>query len=172
VLNHLEAGAVTVVRVRAKSMAHTRDGTRTVGKSDPIDALAVARPALREPDVAAACLSGDARVVRLLVDHRDDLVAERTRIINRLRWHLRELDPSFHVRARPTGAHSGLTGSRLHLDSRQPPRVARRQAPAITRSPAGCLTTAPGAPSLEFPSAQPRRGWLSSPIFLAIKMLG
>jgi transposase len=29
--------------------------------------------------------------VRLLVDHREDLVAERTRIINRLRWHLHEL---------------------------------------------------------------------------------
>jgi transposase len=38
--------------------------------------------------------------VRLLVDHRDDLVAERTRVINRLRWHLHELDPSFCLPAR------------------------------------------------------------------------
>jgi transposase len=29
--------------------------------------------------------------IRLLLDHRDDLVAERTRTINRLRWHLLEL---------------------------------------------------------------------------------
>ena len=29
----------------------------------------------------------------MLVDHREDLVAERTRIIARLRWHLHELDP-------------------------------------------------------------------------------
>jgi transposase len=31
--------------------------------------------------------------IRLLLDHRDDLVAERTRTINRLRWHLLELCP-------------------------------------------------------------------------------
>jgi transposase len=38
--------------------------------------------------------------VRLLVDHRDNLVAERTRAINRLRWHLHELDPSWQPPAR------------------------------------------------------------------------
>lgn len=27
------------------------------------------------------------------MDHRDDMVAERTLVINRLRWHLHELDP-------------------------------------------------------------------------------
>ena len=31
--------------------------------------------------------------IRLLLDHRNDLVAERTRTINRLRWHLLELCP-------------------------------------------------------------------------------
>ena len=38
--------------------------------------------------------------MRLLVDHRDNLVAERTRAINRLRWHLHELDPSWQPPAR------------------------------------------------------------------------
>ncbi|TQC43658.1 IS110 family transposase [Rhodococcus sp. WS4] len=40
-------------------------------------------------------LDGIEREIRLLVDHRDDLVAERTRIIGRLRWHSRELDPGW-----------------------------------------------------------------------------
>ena len=31
--------------------------------------------------------------IRLLLDHRDDLVADRTRTVNRLRWHLLELCP-------------------------------------------------------------------------------
>lgn len=31
--------------------------------------------------------------VKLLVDHREHLVVERTRTINRLRWHLHQLDP-------------------------------------------------------------------------------
>lgn len=51
------------------------------GKSDPIDALAVARAALREPGLPAARLDGAARDVRHLVDHREDLVNERTRIL-------------------------------------------------------------------------------------------
>jgi hypothetical protein len=33
----------------------------------------------------------------LLVDHRDDLVDERRRIHQRLRWHLNQLDPTFVV---------------------------------------------------------------------------
>ena len=75
-------------------MAKARDSARTYGKSDPIDTLAVARAALREPDLPVAQLDGPARELRLLVDHREDLVEDRTAHINRLRWHLHELDPS------------------------------------------------------------------------------
>ena len=74
-----------------KLMAGARRSGREPGKSDPIDALAVARAALREPDLPIARLDGPERELRLLVDHRDDLVAERTRAQNRLRWHLHEL---------------------------------------------------------------------------------
>ena len=38
-----------IVRVPPKLMAHARDAARTYGKSDPIDALAVARASLRHP---------------------------------------------------------------------------------------------------------------------------
>lgn len=89
----------TVVRVPPKLMAGARRSSREPGKSDPIDALAVARAALRE-DLPAATLDGPEREVRLLVDHRDDLVAERTRAQNRLRWHLHELDPGREPAAR------------------------------------------------------------------------
>jgi transposase len=89
-----------IVRVPPKLMAHARDAARTYGKSDPIDALAVARAAQRHPDLPLAQLDGPTREVRLLVDHREDLVAERTRGINRLRWHLHELDPSWDPPAR------------------------------------------------------------------------
>lgn len=89
-----------IVRVPPKLMAQARDSARTYGKSDPIDALAVARAALRHPDLPTAQLDGPARELRLLVDHREDLVNERTRCINRLRWHLHELDPSWDPTAR------------------------------------------------------------------------
>lgn len=95
----LRAGEV-IVRVPPKLMAHARDAARTYGKSDPIDALAVGRAALTHPDLPIARLDGPTRELRLLVDHREDLVAERTRCINRLRWHLHELDPAWDPPAR------------------------------------------------------------------------
>ena len=96
----LLAAGERIVRVPPKLMAKAREGARSYGKSDPIDALAVARAALREPNLPAARLDGPDRELRLLVDHRDDLVAERTRAINRLRWHLHELDPEQEPAAR------------------------------------------------------------------------
>lgn len=95
----LQAGR-RVVRVHPKLMAKTRDSARTYGKSDPIDALALARAAVREPDLPTARLDGPSRTAGLLVDHRDHLVAERTKVINRLRCHLHELDPSLHPPSR------------------------------------------------------------------------
>ena len=80
-----------VVRVSPKLMAGARRSGREPGKSDPIDALAVARAVLREPDLPVATLDGPDREVRLLVDHREDLVGERTRHEQRLRWFLVEL---------------------------------------------------------------------------------
>lgn len=87
----------TVVRVPPKLMAGTRRSARERGKSDAIDAAAVARAALREPDLPVACLEGASREIRLLLDHREDLVQERTRIQQRLRWHLHDLDPSLEI---------------------------------------------------------------------------
>ena len=53
----------------------------------------MARAALREPHLPAAQHDHASWEVKLLVDHREDLVAERTRQINRLRWHLHQLNP-------------------------------------------------------------------------------
>ena len=91
-----------LVRVPPKLMAPSRRAGRIRGKSDPIDALALARAALREPRLDHP-RPGEAalRELKLLVDHRDDLVDERRRAQQRLRWHLHELDPQLAV---PAGA--------------------------------------------------------------------
>lgn len=109
------AAGERIVRVPPKLMAHSRDSARTYGKSDPIDALAVARAALREPGLPTAHLDDVARELRLLVDHREDLVAERTRHINRLRWHLHEIDPIWDpdLRALTTFKHLDIAAERL-----------------------------------------------------------
>jgi transposase len=103
----LAAGEV-IVRVPPKMMAHIRDSARTVGKSDPIDALAVARAALREPNLPTARLDGAERELRLLADYRESLVEQRTRCIGRLRWHLHELDPQWEPKARALDRRSAF----------------------------------------------------------------
>lgn len=90
-----------VVRVPPKLMAGRRRGSRQAGKSDPIDALAVARAALEEGihTLPVAALEGPAREIKLLLDHREDLVCERTRIQNRLRWLLHDRWPELELPA-------------------------------------------------------------------------
>ena len=86
----LKAGE-TVLRVPTKLMAGARRSAREPGKSDPIDALSVARAALREPNLPVAHLDGVERELRLLVDYRDVLISDRTGHQSRLRWFLVEL---------------------------------------------------------------------------------
>ena len=89
----LSAGQ-SVVRVAPKLMAQTRACARTRGKSDPIDALAVAQAVLRNPDLPVASHDEVSRELKLLIDRREDLVAQRTSTINRLRQRVHELDPA------------------------------------------------------------------------------
>jgi transposase len=96
----LLAAGCRVVRVPPKLMAGARSSARTRGKSDPIDALAVARAALREPHLPVAEHDSVSREIKQLVDHREDLVNQRTQMQNRLRWHLHELDPELDLPAR------------------------------------------------------------------------
>ena len=84
-----------VVRVATRLMAGARRGGRDRGKSDLIDAIAVARAALREgvDRLPVAELAGVELDIRLLVDHRERLVRRRTALNNDLLWHLHDLWP-------------------------------------------------------------------------------
>ena len=88
-----------VVRVATKLMAGARRSARERGKSDLIDALAVARAALREgvDSLPAAQLAGPELDIRLLVDHRERLVRSRTQLNNDLLWHLHDLWPELKL---------------------------------------------------------------------------
>jgi transposase len=91
----LIAAGERVVRVPPHRMGASRRGEREPGKSDQIDALAIARAVVKDgvERFPAAYLDEQAMEIRLLSDHRKDLVAERTRVQNRLRWHLLALCP-------------------------------------------------------------------------------
>ena len=93
----LLAAGQRVMRVPTRLMADARRAGRDRGKSDPIDAEAVALAALRHPDLPVASLDGASREVKLLSDFRRDLVRQRTQVCNKIRWYLHELDPSLHI---------------------------------------------------------------------------
>jgi transposase len=95
----LIAAGERVVRVPPKMMGASRRGEREPGKSDQIDARAVARAVVREGSerFPAAFLDERALEISLLAEHRADLIAERTRQINRLRWHLVDLCPELEA---------------------------------------------------------------------------
>ena len=109
-----------VLRVPTKLMADARRGARGRGKSDSIDAIAVARAALREglDALPTAQLEGPELDLRLLVDHRERLVRQRVALNNTLQWHLHDLWPELE-----------LPGSSLFY-GKWAPRVARRLARA------------------------------------------
>jgi transposase len=79
-----------VVRVAPHRMGASRRGERDPGKSDEVDSVAIARAVVKDgiECFRAAFLDAQAMEIRLLADHRRDLVAERIRTQNRLRWHL------------------------------------------------------------------------------------
>ena len=92
-----------VVGVAPRLMADSRRTGRARGKSDQIDALAVARAAPREgiESLPTAQLAGVELDLRLLVDHRERLVRQRTALCNDIRWNLHDLWPELSL---PGGA--------------------------------------------------------------------
>ena len=99
----LVSSGEAVVRVAPRLMAGARATARERGKSDPIDAAAVARAAIRDgiESLPVARLAGRELDVRLLLDHHDDLVAARSDQQRRLRWHLHDLYDDLDI---PAGA--------------------------------------------------------------------
>ena len=83
-----------VVWVPVRLVVAERRGGASKGKSDPIDALAAARAVLNGDNAHHLAQANAAEVgaeVGYLVAARRDKVAERTRLINKLRWNLHHL---------------------------------------------------------------------------------
>ena len=133
------------MRVPPRLTAPERRAGRVRGKSDSIDALAVARAALREPKLDGPRAGEETlRELKLLVDHRDDLVEERRRCQQRLRWHLHELDPTLRVPLRCTRP-CRLARPRSHASSPGAGRRPRCRSHATYSAAAAVLTRAIGA---------------------------
>ena len=130
----LLAAGERVVRVPPNRMGASRKGEREPGKSDEIDALAVARAVVKDgvERFPVAYLNEQAMEIRLLLEHRNDLVAERTRTVNRLRWHLLELSPELEASLKRKALNQPRTLDRVERQLRKLPtgarvRIAREQ---------------------------------------------
>ena len=136
----LIAAGERVVRVAPHRMGVSRKGEREPGKSDEIDSLAVARAVVKDgvERFPAAFLDERAMEVRLLADHRNDLVAERTRGQNRLRWHLVALCPELEASLKKrsldlTKVLDGVDRRLRRLPASTRVRVARKEVAQIRR---------------------------------------
>jgi transposase len=90
----LVAAGESVVDVPPKLAARVRVlSTGNARKNDGVDALATALAASRKCRLAAVDPEASSETLRLLSERREDLVAERTRALNRLHGLLRDLVP-------------------------------------------------------------------------------
>jgi transposase len=90
----LAATGESVVDVPPKLSARVRVlSTGNARKNDELDALATALAASRTEQLAPVDPEASSEVLRLLSERREDLVAERTRALNRLHGLLRDLVP-------------------------------------------------------------------------------
>lgn len=128
----LLAAGESVVDVPPKLSAKVRLlSSGNARKNDRLDALATALAAWRNERLAAVDPEAGVEVIRLLSERREDLVAERTRALNRLHALLRDLVPG-GVR----GALSTRRAARILHGIRPqstPAQVRRRLASEILR---------------------------------------
>jgi transposase len=94
---HLIAARFVVREVPPQLSRRERGRSRRPGKSDPGDALAIARVTLREPDLPPVRLEDRSTELGLLADARDDLVHAQTRARNRLRRPIARHSYSWHT---------------------------------------------------------------------------
>jgi len=93
--HHLVAAGVVVREVPPHLSRRERRRTRRAGKSDPGDALAIARVTLREADLPPVRVDDRTTELGLLADARDDVVHAQTQARNRLHAHLVVLLPGY-----------------------------------------------------------------------------
>jgi transposase len=108
----LLASGETVLDVAPALTASERPSIRGSGKDDRRDAVAVARVALREPDLPHVIATPSGEDLKLLVDARDQVVAEATRTRNRLHALLLAIAPGYHEHVRDLTSSTALMVAR------------------------------------------------------------
>ncbi len=96
---HLLEAGICVVEVPPGLTSRERAGRPGQGKTDPVDAVAIARITAREPNLPAVRpMDGLPADLRVLMDYREQLIAERTATVNRVHADLGWLRPGYQHR--------------------------------------------------------------------------
>jgi hypothetical protein len=109
----------TCARCRRRCQPREARRKPSWGKSDPSDALAIARVVAREDELPVAGRSEALEDLKLLADHRDQLVRACTQAQNRIHKHLVVMSPGYEARVVNVAAkkHLDALQARLRNDS-------------------------------------------------------
>jgi transposase len=105
----LSSGETAVHEIVPHRTAQYRKRGRSQDKTDHTDALAMARPLQAEREHLPRVERDDVSTeLRLLSDHRDNLVAERTRLVNQLHAQMLQIDPCYAERSGTLTSRKGI----------------------------------------------------------------
>jgi transposase len=120
----LQGAGETIIDVAPALTVAERRSARRPGKDDRGDAVAVARVAMREQTLPRVSFEQSGSDLKLLVDARDQLVAEATRTRNRLHALLLAIAPGYHEHVRDlTSSTALMVARRLASRARTTDRV-------------------------------------------------
>jgi transposase len=110
----LVAAGATVYDVTPRLTAAGRRRARRPAKTDRLDAQAVARAVQQEQHLPAVTADDETAVLDLLVTERDDLLAEATRLRNRLHQVLLQVDATYQARLPKLRTKAGLRAAEAY----------------------------------------------------------
>jgi len=131
----LLAAGVDVREVPPKLSVRERRRGRRLGKSDPLDALAIARVTAREEKLPPVAKPAMCEELGVLCDYRDELVTRRSAIANRLHCDLSVICPGYTSTCRSLVSGAALTRVTYLLRGQHNARadVARRRVAELRR---------------------------------------
>lgn len=126
---HLLDAGEDVYEVPAFLSYRERKRNPSRGKSDPADAVAIARVAARGEGLCSVRRSEIFVELKLLSDHRDQLVRARTRLINRTHKDLVISHPGYETQIPKLNSKKSQAAARRSLGARRPDTGSHRRDP-------------------------------------------
>jgi transposase len=131
---HLVGAGEVVHEVNARWTARGRQQARRPGKSDALDARAVAAVVLREaPGLPLVHADDETAVLDLLVTEREGALAEATRLRNQLHRLLAQVDPEYRRRMPNLRTQAGLAAVERYAVPDDATALDRERAAAVRR---------------------------------------